>query len=772
MPPKKDSVKAILRRRVSKVSTHPGVYRWLDSKGDMIYVGKAKNLRKRMQTYVQAKAKNSAWTEIMVRQIADFEVTVVKSELEALMLESNLIKELKPKYNIMLKDDKGYVYVRVSMFEPYPRVDIVRRIENDKARYFGPYTSGSQATERTVEMLDSILHFRACRGSLDSLNSNKPITGAACLDHQIGRCVGLCIGSVVKEDYNERIKKVISFFRGNLAEIKREAIAAMKAAAEEKKFEKAARFRDALGFIEDLEKRQAISDTSGEDIDVFGLAERSGKWQVVVLRQRDGKLVQELTFALKGEAESQADAMAQFLPQFYRETADIPSTVIVREALTEKSVLEEWLQGLRGTQVKIFTPERGRKSALLEMAEKNAEDKVEQQFAAWEAEVLKVDSALSGLQKIVGLSQKPRRIEGYDISHLGGTATVGSMVVFENGKPKREHYRSFNITSVKHGDIDDYKALSEVLRRRLKYLTDDLETLKGTWKEQGIILGKARKADVQTIEEICDRSPQDFLMRDFDYKTFMVLRKHDHIIGFARILDHSGCFEIKTVWVDPSERGQKLGYVLIRTLLARVKKGKVYVTLPADLEEYYAELGFRHIIELTPKFEAIIKEREKLIGSLPSIVMMWEAKQNKVDESFSSHPDLLLIDGGKGQLSSIVAVLKEMQIEIPAAGLAKREEEIFLPGASVSVSVPKDSEARFLLQRIRDEAHRFANLKREKRLDAVMTASALDDMAGIGEKTKTALLKTFGSLDAAKKATDEKLLEVLTEKKLLEFRAA
>ncbi|MEQ1849301.1 MAG: excinuclease ABC subunit UvrC [Candidatus Peribacteraceae bacterium] len=763
--------KNLLSKRVSRVTTDSGVYRWLDKKGEVLYVGKAKNLRKRMHTYVAGKAKNSAWTEIMVRQIADFEVTVVKSELEAFMLESNLIKELKPKYNIMLKDDKGYVYVRVSTHERYPRVEIVRRIGTDKARYFGPFTTGSQITERTVEMLDSILRFRACGQSLDALNTGKTLAGTPCLDHQIGRCIGLCIGSVSEEEYLRRIKAVISFFRGNLADVKRETVLAMKAAAEDKKFEKAARLRDALSFIEDLEKRQSISDTSGEDIDVFGLAARAGKWQAVVLRQRDGRLIQELSFALRGDAETVPDALSQLIAQFYTETTDVPSMLLIGEPILDQEVLEEWLTGMKGTGVKIRVPERGRKSALLTMAEKNADEKVQQQFAAWESEARKVEDALAGLTKILSLSEKPKRIEGYDISHLGGTATVGSMVVFENGKPKREHYRSFNITTVREGDIDDYKSLAEVLRRRLKYLTDDLKTLEAKWQEKGVTIGKAKKAEQPFIVDTSTKNEDTISADNISYKDYLVVRAQDQIIGFGRLFAYDGVMALRSVWLEERYRGQQLGAFLVRSLLAKVKKGKIYVQSMPSLVEWYQSLGFQ-IVREPP--EVLRKKRELWQSSHPDQIageiMVYIVHKQKPEASFTSHPDLLLIDGGKGQLSAVVSVLDELEMTIPVAGLAKREEEIFLPGQSLPEVVPKDSEARFLLQRVRDEAHRFANSKREKRLAAVLTQSAVDDMAGIGDITKAKLVQKFGSLAKAKNASEEQLAEVLTERQLKEFR--
>lgn len=758
----------ILRKRVSKVPRDPGVYRWLDEGGNILYVGKAKDLRSRMQSYVQDGPKRSAWNEIMVRQIHDFDMTVVRSEIEALILESNLIKELQPKYNIMLKDDKSYVYVCISTQETYPRIEVTRRMA-EKGRSFGPFTTGAKATNETLAMLDSFLHFTACKKSLDLLNEGKEVSGTPCLDYQIGKCCGLCIGAVAEADYRARIHQVLSFFRGNFTEIKRQAALRMQQCAKDEKFEKAARARDTVKFIEGLEERQAISDTSGEDADVFGIALRHGKGQAVLLRQRDGKLVGQVAFILKGEAESPAEAMAQFLPQYYRETQDIPEVIIVRDELEEKTAMEEWLKQARGKAVRIVTPERGRKSKLLDMAERNAAEKVEQQFAAWEAETKKVEDALSGLTELLGLAAFPRRIEGYDISHLGGTATVGSMVVFVNGKPKREHYRSFNMRTVLEQEIDDYRSLRETLRRRLNYLTDDLKTVTTRLKKEGIVLGKARKADQKILEEISAAHPDDIGSDDIKYKNYVVARREEEIIGFCRLYEYEEkILTLRSVWVKKEEGGGKLGQTLVRSALASVKKGKVYLHLSkSSLLEHYAELGFQQIDTPPDVLATKMTDWKKAHpASDAGMILLYLASKQKPDASLTERPDLLLIDGGKGQLGVIVEVLKELGLQIPLASLAKREEEIFVPGNPVSLAAKEGSSARFLLQRIRDEAHRFANDRRERRLESALFRSKLDEVVGIGSETKGALLKKFRSADAAIASLDHELLTILTQSQL------
>ncbi len=761
-----------LRKRVAQITTQPGVYRWLDKDGHLLYVGKAKNLRKRMQTYVNLKAKNSAWTEIMVRQIVDFDVTVVRSELEAFILESNLIKELKPKYNIMLKDDKGYVYVRIST-ERYPSVDIVRRMEKDKAKYFGPFTSGAKVTEQTIGMLDQLLRFRACRKSLDLLNAGKPLANTPCLDQQIGKCCGLCIGAVSEVEYRARIDEVEHFFRGSYASVKKRAEEQMKELAVAQKFERAARVRDVLRFIADLESRQIISDASGENADVFGIALQQGKIQVVLLKQRGGKLIGQASFALKGEAESRSEALQQFLPQYYEDTQDIPDIIIVSDALPEGDLLTSWLRERRGKAVKILVPERGRKSKLLEMAEQNAAEKVEQQFAAWEAEIKTLGDALEELAKLLRLPAPPRRIEGYDISHLGGTATVGSMVVMVNGKPKREHYRSFNMKTVLDLDIDDYRSLAETLRRRLRYLTDDLKAVTARFRESGIVLARAKKGEQKIIEEISKNHPNDIGSDAISSKDYFVARRGEEVVGFCRLFLYPGeVLTLRSVWVKEEERGHRLGQALVRTALATVKKGKVYVHISKDsLLEYYAELGFQTVTTPPDVLQKKLDGWAALHpGVPPGMILLYLVSKQKADESFTDRPDLLLIDGGKGQLGAVTDVLKELNLTIPVASLAKREEEIFLPGERVSLAVPPDSPARFLLQRLRDEAHRFANDRRERRLKTALFQSKLDEVPGIGDILKAKLLKQFGSADFVIAATDEELSTVLNQSQLQELR--
>ncbi len=761
--PKKDPADeriAAIRKRLASIPTAPGVYRWLDADGEILYVGKAKNLRNRLRSYVAPAAKPDPWKAIMIRQIAEVDVTIVSSELEAFILESNLIKKFKPKYNIMLKDDKGYVYVRLSVQDPYPTVEVVRRLEEDGAKYFGPFL-GAYFTNSALDMLDDILKFRACKKSLEALNHPTPasskVLGTPCLEYQIGKCCGLCIGAVTQEDYRERIGEVERFFRGNFS-VKKKAEEKMRAAAANQKFEAAARIRDVLKFIADLESKQIVSDTSGESADVFGIAFRHSKIHVVLLRERDGKVIEQVNFALKGEAENAAEAMAQFLPQYYADTQDIPETVIVRDPLPDQQVFETWLRERRGKAVRIVVPERGKKSKLLEMAEKNADEKVRQQFAAWEADLRKAEDAIESLKELLSLPEIPKRIEGYDISHQGGNETVASMVVFENGKPKSQHYRSFNIRTVKKGNVDDYRSLQEALRRRLLYLTQSVEKEEAAWLERGITFAKSRKAEGESLcERFVDAGP-------LDYKEFFVARRGDSLAACMRLHVHPGnVVELDCFWAEEElkEEGRIEAFMLRRSC-SKTNARKIYLLIDPSEEERYAQLGFRYVITPPEIFAPRISQSR--------IVTVFDCKEHKIDESFSSMPDLLLIDGGKGQLSSVKQVIDDLKLPVKVISIAKREEEIFTTDSPVPVMIPKEAPAQFLLQRVRDESHRFANDRRKRRAKSEAIRSALDEIPGIGGVLKQKLLAEFGSVDVVKAASDEALLKILNAEQLSSLR--
>ncbi len=764
---------AQLRARVAKAPASPGVYRWLNTKGDVLYVGKAKNLRNRLKSYVQKEADKSTgpWKLSLRKHIADFDVTVTSTELEALILETNLIKEIKPKYNVLMKDDKNYVYVRISA-EEYPEVSVVRKMpacrsgrEDDRAKYFGPYLSAYEI-KRTLDTLHDIFHFRACLQSIEARNRGKQ-AARACMQEQIGQCNGLCVGAISQEQYQEAIGNIVRFLRGQTENAVDAVRAMMAAAAAEKKFEKAAKLRDTLGYITSLSEKQVVSDTSRDNTDAIGVALQNGKSQVVVLRQRGGKLIDERAFSLAGGADRISPVISELIPQYYALETDIPDLILIQEEIKDRAVLEQWLREVRGKKTEIREPERGKKNKLLQMAETNAAQKIAQQFAKWEAAASNIATALRELKDTLDLPEEPRRIEGYDISHLGGTETVGSMVVMLNGKSANKEYRSFTLRTVKEGEIDDYKALKEVLRRRLRYLSKEKER----FEARGITLGKALKKEQLVIEEISNAQSETIGEDAIDYKDYTVARCEGKVIGFARLFERTkDVWQLRSVWVDEQHRGDKLGHLIIRTIINTSKLSKIYLTVGAktNLESYYEEIGFERVITPPKIFQDLLDRFTA--KNKPGILMVYIRSKHKLDNSLISDPDLLVIDGGKGQLSAVVEVLKELELQIPVIGLAKREEEVFVPGQSFPIDLPSDCQAGFLLQRLRDEAHRFANAHRENRLAKSMIGSALDAVPGIGEKTKHALLKKFGSVDIIKSASDTELLSVLSPAQLRAIR--
>lgn len=743
---------AELQKRVAQAPTDPGVYRWMNDKGEVLYIGKAKNLRNRLKQYVQKADKNlGPWKLALVGKIADFDVTVVTNELEALVLETNWIKEHKPKYNVMMKDDKNYVYVRISLHEPYPGITVVRQMENDKAKYFGPFIS-SYDTKRLLDALHMIYDYREESKALERLNraaeNGDVLAGVKpSLAYQIGQSCGVSIGKITREEYIERINSIVRFYKGHMQDAKAKAFELMKGAAANKKFERAAKLRDAVQLIEHLEEKQLASDTSGENTDSIGIAILNGKTQAVVLRERNGKIIDEQNFTLKGSADTVEEALDQFLPQYYAGIPELPDAVSIPKSFDGVGVLSAWLTERKGKKVDVLLPERGKKAQLLTLAQKNAEEKLKAQEARWEAAAKNIELALDELQNVLDLPAKPKRIEGYDISHLGGTETVGSMVVTKNGKPSNKDYRSFTIQTLKEGDIDDYKALAEVLRRRLHYVAADLKTEEVKWGEEGIRFGKAKKTDTEFLEKQLPNIPT---------ADIHVARKGDEIMAVAALHEHNGITELTGVWSTV----EKCDMYLCKKILSKVKKGKVYTIIQKKDFDEYSSIGFRHVHSFPEQLK--VQDTE--------MVMLFDAAQNKTDSSLTEKPDLLMIDGGKGQLSTVVQVLKNLDLNIPVIGLAKREEEVFQPGESFPTDFEKDSQAKFLLMRLRNEAHRFANRHREKRLTKKSIGSALDDVPGIGPKTRQELLDAFGSVAKIKDATDDQLLEIVNKGQLEELR--
>ncbi len=598
-----------LQTTLQTLPEKPGCYLMKNSAGEVIYVGKAVNLRRRVRSYFHKSAQKHPKTRKLVSQIADIEWITVGSELEALILEMNLIKKHRPRYNVRLKDDKRYPYIKVHWQDPFPKVTITRRVVQDGARYFGPYTS-MWAVHQTLDVLRKIFPFLTC---------NRPITGQdprACLYADLGLCAAPCVGAVSQEEYRQMIADLCDFLEGRTEPVIRRLEAEMRAAAEQLAFEKAARLRDQIQAIHQLVERQRVVSQSGLDSDVLALARDERNACVEVFFIRNGKLIGREYFLLEN-AEDTPDpqVLAAFLKQFYGRAGQLPPRVLLPREVEEAQLIREWLSSTRRTTVEISLPADAEQQALLELAAQNAAETLRALQARKEAEAEKVTEALAALQEALGLAAPPNRIEGYDISHLHGTAAVGSMVVFEQGQPRKGHYRRFNIRTAAG---DDFGNMEEVLTRRFR-----------RWQAARALTGE-------------------------------------------------------------------------------------------------------------------------------------NAPRKRPDPSFARLPDLMLIDGGKGQLARALKVLAQFGLEerIFAIGLAKREEEIYLPGRAEPLRLPRNHPGLFLLQRVRDEAHRFAITANRGRRVREGLASTLEAIPGVGPRRRQALLQHFGSVAAIRAAAVEEIAAV------------
>ena len=592
----------------------PGCYIMKNAEGTIIYVGKAISLKNRVRSYFHADASHDAKTRRLVRDITDIEWIVVGSELEALILEMNLIKKHRPKYNIRLKDDKRYPYIKVHWADPFPKVTVTRQMLEDGSRYFGPYTS-AWAVYQTLDVLRRIFPFLTC---------DRDITGTdlrACLYYDIKLCIAPCIGAASQAQYRQMISDLMDFLNGHNEPIVTRLQNEMVKASEAMRFEKAAAVRDQLKAIQSIIERQKIVfATDYLDSDVLAMARSNGEACVQIFFIRGSKLIGREYFILEGtEDAANNEIMEQFVTQFYTEAASVPPQVMLPEEIEERKIIAQWLRSKRGgDKVEIFVPQSGQPRELVQMATENATETLQALRTQWQADTHKQETALAELQQALNLREPPNRIECYDISNMQGTAIVGAMVVFTQGVPDKKLYRKFNIESVV-GAPDDFASMEEMLTRRFR-----------RWRA-----------------------------------------------------------------------GQEIA----------------------------AEPG------------------------------------SKPDPSFSFLPDLVIIDGGKGQLGRAVNVLEKFELfdKVPVVGLAKQQEEIFFPYKSDSLMLPRHSQALYLVQRIRDEAHRYGITAHRKKRQKLGMASQLDSIPGIGPARRKALLKHFGSIAKIREATVEELRAVVPE---------
>ncbi len=601
-----------IKQILKNLPTKAGVYLHKNAQGKVIYVGKAVNLRNRVRSYFHKSAyANSPKTLRLVSEIADIEFIVAESELEALLLENTLIKKYQPRFNVRLKDDKRYPYIKVHWQDPFPRVTTTRRLQNDGGRYFGPYTA-AWAAYQTLDLARKIFPYLTCTRNITGHDER------ACLYYHIGRCAAPCIGVVNQQGYRQIIDGLCDFLDGKVEPVVTDIQSRMEAAAEALDFERAAQLRDQIKAIDQVVEKQKVVNTDTVDEDVIAFARANGDACVQVFFIRGGKLTGRDYFVLEGTAEEvDAEIMSSFLKQFYDQTTNIPPEILLPHDVDELLIIRDWLKSKRGAEVTIKVPRRGKRKKLLEMASQNAAETLAHLRARWAVDESKQTEGLAELQQTLDLPEPPLRIECYDISTLQGTNTVGSMVVFVKGIPRKSDYRRFKIRTVT--GQDDYASIQEMLRRRFKRMTDE-------------------------------------------------------------------------------------GY----------------------------------------------QEQSKI------------GKKGDSDNAWALIPNLIIIDGGKGQLNAALDVLDEFELRdaVPIVGLAKREEELFLPGQSESLMLPRKSQGLFLIQRIRDEAHRFGVTYHRQLRGKGSIRSSLDEVEGIGPKRRRALLSKYGSLEAIRLASVEELASV------------
>ena len=577
----------------------PGVYLFRDSRGAVLYVGKAYDLRNRVRSYFVSRPPTHKLRRL-ASTIADIDFIVTDSEQEAIILENNLIKKHKPRYNVRLKDDKSYPYLKITISEEWPRAHITRRLTDDGSRYFGPFASVT-SLRQTMNLLNKLFAYRTCK---------KPITGTnrrPCLKYHIKNCSGPCIGAIDPGDYKEIVRQVILFLEGKHDRVVRQLKHTMTEASKKLEFERAASLRDQLHSIERIMEQQKVVSARKVNEDIIAIAQNKNEACAQVFFVRGGKLMGKEHFILQGvQDEDPGKVMASFIEQFYSIGADIPPNILLQIHPEDSVLLENWLGSKLGHRVRLTVPRRGEKKKLVDMVAENAAELLEQSRIKWLADTGKTAAALEELKTQLYLPRMPKRMECYDISDIRGTAAVGSMVVFENGRPKSAHYRRFKIKSV--SGIDDYAMMQEVLRRR-----------------------------------------------------------------FARGIQ----------------------------------------------------------------------------------------KEQKDTKGWAVVPDLILIDGGRGHLNAILSVMNDLGIDsIPVASIAKENEEVFIPEKSKPIMLHRNSQGLYLLQRIRDEAHRFAISYHTKIRKKTGLTSQLDQVPGIGPKRKRALIKKFGSIKGIKEATLDELTSV------------
>ncbi|HEU5368430.1 MAG TPA: excinuclease ABC subunit UvrC [Ktedonobacterales bacterium] len=656
-----------IQATLNSLPTRPGIYLFKDEAGTLLYVGKATSLHQRVRSYFAESADLSPKNRSMVAKIADIEFIVVGSEVEALILECNYIKQYRPKYNVLMRDDKNYPYIKVSLTEDFPRIYRVRSFKQDGNRYFGPYPSAG-AVDATLDLLNKLFAFRTCRYDASAWappRDQEPPPGwkpkylpRPCTQYYIHRCGAPCVGKVSRQEYDGIIRQVLLFLEGKHEQVLDDLKQEMEAAAENLEFERAAALRDRVQAVEQvLEKQKIITTTSPGDQDVIALAGADDETCAQVFFFRGGKLVGREYYLLQGTRDTSAsEVMASFLQQFYDAAQHVPHELILEHEPDDLEALHDWLRQKRGAAVAISVPRRGDKKRLVEMVAQNALEVLEQQRIKWLSDSQKTALALEEIQQALNLPAPPHRIECYDISNIQGTASVGAMVVFENGRPRNSDYRRFRIKTVE--GANDYASHQEMLRRRFK---------RGQPK------------------------------------------------------------------AGQAEEGEDVGL----TELAEA----------AELAQEYRSDGLE-------RPEAAAEAASGAASNAPPGAL----------DSWAMMPDLVMIDGGKGHVTAALEVLQELGVDVSVVGVAKEDhsstsqyEELWLPFAGEPLILPRGSQGLYLVQRIRDEAHRFAITYHRQVRSGKTFKSLLDEIPGIGPKRKKALLRRYGSARAISQASVDEL---------------
>ncbi len=601
-----------IEEELKKLPAKPGVYLMHDAKDAIIYVGKAISLKNRVRQYFQPSRNVSPKIEKMISQIDHFEYIITDSEVEALVLESNLIKEHRPKYNTMLKDDKSYPFIKATVGEAYPRLIFSRQEKRDRSKYFGPYTSAGAAKD-TLELLRKIYHIRSCRRTLPrDIGKERP-----CLNYHIGQCDAPCQGYISSEQYKENFREALKILEGDYTGVIQYLQQKMQTAAEEMQFEEAAQYRDLIDSVRKSSVHQKITGFDGLDRDIIALAKDQSEAVVQVFFIREGRMIGRDHFHLSGvDGSERQEILQSFIKQFYAGTPFIPKELMLEYEIEDQEVISRWLSGRRGDKVRILVPKKGQKEKFVELAHKNALLVLQQDVQKIRRAEERTTGAMQEICSWIGI-EGVHRVESYDISNISGFQSVGSMVVFEDGSPRRSDYRKFRIKTVQ--GPDDYASMREVLTRRFEHGIEEA----GKLQEQGL-------------------------------------------------------------------------------------------------------------------------ERE--------------------NGSFTRYPDLIMMDGGKGQVHIAEEVLERLGIHIPVCGMVKddrhRTRGIYFRGQELPINI--NSEGFHLMTRIQDEVHRFAIEYHRSLRSKVQVHSILDDIPGIGEKRRRALMKRFGSIEAVQNAQIEELAQTET----------